>query len=94
MSRLSRNQREQATGRLEAGQCAQIVANAYNQDHLPSPHHDKIALFCANIYLQDRFSTTNEMARHTTGTQQRPISADTVSPWARPEFGITKMDKA
>ena len=29
-------------------------------------------------HLQNRFSTTNEMARHTTGTQQRPISADTV----------------
>ena len=30
MLRLSRNQREQATGRLEAGQSGQIVANAYH----------------------------------------------------------------
>ena len=42
-----------------------------------SPHHGKIALFCANI-CKDRFTTTTETARHATGTQQRPISADTV----------------
>ena len=29
MPRLSRNEREQAIGRLRAGQCAQIVANAH-----------------------------------------------------------------
>ena len=29
-------------------------------------------------YLQDRFTTTIETARHNSGTQQRPISANTV----------------
>ena len=41
-----------------------------------SLHHDKI--FILRQHLQDRFTTTTKTARHTTGTQQRPISADTV----------------
>ena len=77
MPRLSRNQREQAIGRLGAGQSAQILANAYNVNvrtiyrlqhrynttnstndrsrsgRPQSPHHDEIALFCANICKTD-----------------------------------------
>ena len=34
--------------------------------------------FILHQHLQDRFTTTIKTARHTTGTQQRPISADTV----------------
>ena len=93
--RLSRNQREQAIGRLGAGESAQIGANAYNvclqhryyttngtndcprsgRPRVTTPRQDR---FILRQHLQDRFTTTTETARHTTGTQQRPISADTV----------------
>ena len=51
MPRLSRNQREQAIGRLGAGQSAQILANAYNVNG-------------RTIYrLQHRYNTTKQHQR-------------------------------
>ena len=40
-----------------------------------TPRQDRSILL---QHLQDRFTTTTETARPTIGTQQRPISADTV----------------
>lgn len=50
MPRLSANQREQAIGRLQAGQHAQVVANAFNV-HVSTIHR-----------LQHRYNTTNTTA--------------------------------
>ena len=100
MPRVFRNQPKQATGRLGAGQSAQIVVNAHNVnsrtiDRLqhryntvnstndrprsgrPRVTTPRQGRFILRKHLLDRFTTT-DTARHTTGTQQRPISADTV----------------
>ena len=84
---LSRNQQEQGIGRLGAGQSVQIIANAYNTtnstNHRPHSGCPRVTTpwqghFILYQHQQDWFTTTTETARHTTGTQQRPISANTV----------------
>ena len=109
MPRLYRNQREQAIGRLRAGQ---IVANAYNvnirtvyclqhrfntsnNDH-PRSGHPRVTTprqdrFILRQHLKDWFTTTTETARHTIGTQQRPISATpSVAAWT-PTISIVNV---
>ena len=49
-----------------------------------TPRQDR---FILHHHLQERFTTTTEMARYITGTQQRPISANTVRCRRRPARG-------
>ena len=102
MPRVFRNQPKQATGRLGAGQSAQIVVNAHNvnsrtiyrlqhryntsnstndrpRSGRPRVTTPRQGRFILSQHLLDRFTTT-DTARHTTGTQQRPISHSVPTP--------------
>ena len=100
LPRLSRNQQEEAVGRLGAGQSAQVVANPYNVNAMtiyrlqhrynttnttngrPRRGCPRVTTlrqnrFILRQHLQGLFTITTGSARHTTGTQQRLVTADT-----------------
>ena len=65
MPRLSRQQREQAIGRLHAGQAARVIANDFNCQVQNR--------YILRRHLNNRFVTASETARHTVGTHQRLV---------------------
>ena len=93
MPRLNPQQREQAMGRLHAGQPARVIANDFNcnvrtierlrvrynaTNDRPQVTTPRQNKLMVRQHLRNRFTRATETARQTIGTHQRPISADTV----------------